>query len=271
MDNQSQPGQTLQEEEYHFQEFTASEGGATNPMPSTASSSTLFERIKRKHIFRFLLVLLLVWGSYQLLARIFLKPPHHADQSLLPSAVVPVVSVPATLQQKKQDIIDDRQTASEVSIAKQSMTNIAGPTAPLVTEQPQLSVLEDRLKQLQEDFDRLSFQVRALQNSLGVLDSRFSHFSELIQPISQWHQQQMEKLAQQKQQLEKQKSAPKPLYHLYGVYAKRAWLVAQDGEILTLSLGDHLPGYGTVQLIDEAQSIVRFSSGAVVGLSPNGS
>lgn len=52
-----------------------------------------------------------------------------------------------------------------------------------------------------------------------------------------------------------------PDYYVQAVIPGRAWLKNADGQILTVTQGDPVPGYGTVSLIDAQNGIVMTSTG----------
>ena len=64
------------------------------------------------------------------------------------------------------------------------------------------------------------------------------------------------------------RSSRRSKYYLQGLVPGRAWLRARDGETLTVQVGDKVPGYGTVQVIDPAKSVVVTSSGILIRYSP---
>jgi len=68
---------------------------------------------------------------------------------------------------------------------------------------------------------------------------------------------------------EKKKETPKPIYYVRAIIPNRVWLTTPDGSTLTLAVGDKLTGYGLVDAINAEQGIVTFSSGAVIGYSPD--
>jgi intracellular multiplication protein IcmG len=53
-------------------------------------------------------------------------------------------------------------------------------------------------------------------------------------------------------------------YQLQAMLPGRAWLIRSDGSTTTVSLGDKIPGYGTVILINPDAGMVQTSSGAII-------
>jgi intracellular multiplication protein IcmG len=57
-------------------------------------------------------------------------------------------------------------------------------------------------------------------------------------------------------------------YTLRALIPGRAWLQAKDGSATTVAIGDRLPGYGIIQMINTDQGIVTTSSGAIIQYGP---
>jgi len=55
-----------------------------------------------------------------------------------------------------------------------------------------------------------------------------------------------------------------PIYYLQGMVPGRAWLVLENGNTVTVDVGDTLPGYGKVTEISPVQGLVRTSNGAII-------
>ncbi|MBA2654554.1 MAG: hypothetical protein H0U71_05760 [Gammaproteobacteria bacterium] len=58
--------------------------------------------------------------------------------------------------------------------------------------------------------------------------------------------------------------SPGTIYQLKALVPGRAWLQSGDGSTTTVSIGDRLPGYGIIQMINVDQGIVTTSSGALI-------
>jgi intracellular multiplication protein IcmG len=53
-------------------------------------------------------------------------------------------------------------------------------------------------------------------------------------------------------------------YHLKALVPGRAWVQSAHGALTSVTIGDRLPGYGIIQMINIAQGIVTTSSGAII-------
>lgn len=61
------------------------------------------------------------------------------------------------------------------------------------------------------------------------------------------------------------------VYHLRALVPGRAWLESPNGKATTVTIGDRLPGYGIIQMININQGIVTTSSGAIIEYGPRDS
>ena len=116
--------------------------------------------------------------------------------------------------------------------------------------------------------EKLEANVSDLQNSMGVMTSQLTAINNALQDIS--HQ-----VADQADQL-KMLTAPKITkvvpavivprvnYFVQALIPGRAWLRTSNGGILTVRIGDSIPGYGMVESIDPSQGVITTSSGETI-------
>jgi intracellular multiplication protein IcmG len=80
--------------------------------------------------------------------------------------------------------------------------------------------------------------------------------------------------AREKEQAQKkatQKVIKIPIYHVRAIVPNRAWLESDDGNTVTVKVGDRIYGYGKVELISPKQGMVVTSSGAIIQYGENDS
>jgi len=148
--------------------------------------------------------------------------------------------------------------------------------APAVTAQS--SEVSAKLMKLQEVNDRLTETVReqqvdtqmrllSLEQKLASVSSGIDELDQTIQALSDQVQQsknlQSALLAAQKsQKISKNKQMQQmKQYFVQAVIPGRAWLRGADGSVLTVTVGDMVPGYGQVSTIDAYNGMVTMSSG----------
>lgn len=259
MDNETfKPDPT--EEEYHF----SPEGETTNAFTATdttadAAKTNVVERLKRKNILIVLGVIVVAFSVYKLFDVLLAThvTPHEP--------ATPVVATPAF------------PTAAQLAPTATSATPApALPQASVVTNS-RLSDLESKQAEYQAGLDKLNSQMNEIQSSLTSMDAQLSSLSTSVQTLATQFAAQQAEVAAAKQAAEKRlvqrKARPviKPVYYVRSMIPGRAWLATGDGGTVTVSVGDNLPGYGVVQVIDPVQGTLTTSAGAIIGFSPGDS
>jgi intracellular multiplication protein IcmG len=125
------------------------------------------------------------------------------------------------------------------------------------------------------DVQRLTMQNQANQQSIASMQSQIqqmqTQMSDLTNTISALGTQ-IQVLANEIKAISTDRAMsgrsismnPGTVYHLKALVPGRAWIQSPDGAATTVTLGDHLPGYGIIQMINTDQGIVTTSSGAII-------
>jgi intracellular multiplication protein IcmG len=255
MDNEIPKRDTSEEEEYHFSPE------ATPVMVEAASSAkkNILENIKRKNIFLAIGVLAVAFTIYKLFDILLTTngaPPRGAvTATTFPAtaptpAITPVLSASPVVQQAGQGVGE----------AKALNNN--------------LSDINKRQAEYKAGLDKLTDKVNEMQNALAMLGPQLSSLNSSVQSLATQFAAQQAQLATEKQALQQKvakkkiRAIPKPVYFVRAMVPGRAWLATKDGGTITMSVGNTLPGYGTVESIDPVQGIITTDSGAIIGFSP---
>lgn len=135
----------------------------------------------------------------------------------------------------------------------------AQPVAPLVV--PAMPMPADTLKEVQrlrEDIDqinrRLDTLVEELSTKIKAIESAQSKLAQTQRaPV---------KTVKTKVKPAPKVSAPSPTLHVSAMRSDKAWLKhAQNGDLITVEVGTHIAGLGTVKLIDIGSQSVVLESG----------
>jgi intracellular multiplication protein IcmG len=125
------------------------------------------------------------------------------------------------------------------------------------------------------DVQRLTMQNQANQQSIASMQSQIqqmqTQMSDLTNTISALGTQ-IQVLANEIKAISTDRAVsgrsistnPGIVYHLKALVPGRAWIQSPDGAATTVTLGDRLPGYGIIQMINTDQGIVTTSSGAII-------
>ncbi len=121
--------------------------------------------------------------------------------------------------------------------------------------------------QTQQEFNGLTRALQSIELAIKDLDSRII---DLQVNQSNLQKQLTPKVPKIKSSLggnvkkTNRKKIFKETYEVIGVIHGRAWLKNPKGNTFTIKLGDRLPGYGKVKLIEPEQGVVVTSSGDVI-------
>jgi len=245
------------EEEYRPADYDSSVFDAT-PTSSTTTSSApdmgtnkaanIMEHLKRKNILVAVGVLIGIFCVYKIIDVLF-------SPSLPRPKTTPVVQ--AQIAKPIQQPTITALPSTENQVATSSIAN-------------RLNTLEQQVSNEQTNMDRLSSQMNDLQTAVSNLDSKISTLATSTQAVADVvAKQQASEAAKAVAKKKKAMHAaiPKPVYYVKALVPGRAWLATQDGGTITVSLGNNLPGYGTVEVIDPNQGTLITSTGAIIGYS----
>jgi hypothetical protein len=226
------------EEEYQFQEPESATSFSTSS--PAAESSSVFERINRQHIVFGFIFIFLVFGAYKLISGLF-----H------------VIA-------KQQAIVKVQKAAPKI--------NPVNNDVDVKTEVSRRRL--DHLAQAQSDvksaIQALDLQLSSIQTSLANLNNQLSQVNDEVQSLHAGQETLIQNQTKPVKKLtEKKKESPKAIYYVRALIPNRVWLTTPEGSTLTLAVGDKLDGYGVIDSINADQGIVTFSSGAVIGYSPD--
>lgn len=259
------------EEEYRPADYDSSVFEAT-PTSSTSTSAPIgggdsnkaanfMEHLNRKNIIIGVVVIVGIFCVYKIVDVLFTPgAPRHKTVTSHPQAQMPK-AISSSMQQPTN------------TQASGTLANNQGQQVPIAAASVinRLSSLEQQASNEEANLSRLSMQVNDLQTALGNMDSKLNSVSSSLQIIADEVAKQQAALAAK--QAAKQKAAraaavaPRPIYYVKALVPGRAWLVSQNGQTITVSQGNNLPGYGTVEVIDPTQGTLITSSGAIIGYS----
>lgn len=225
----------VNEEEYQFQEpEAAAHFSTTSAAPETPS---IFERINRQNIIAGFVFILLIFGTYKLLSGLFHGIKQPAVQKIKPVA--------------------------KIDASKQGMVvNVDSTTTRLDhLAQGQLDV--------QSSIQSLDSELSSIQTTLANLTTQLAQVNDEVQSLHAGQETLIKSQIKPVKKVVAEKEIPKPIYYVRAMIPGRVWLTTQEGTTLTLGVGDKLAGYGVLDSINPDQGIVTFSSGAVIGYSPD--
>lgn len=237
------------DEEYHFIEPESSLSYTEGP--NRPQKDRDFQtRMKRRNILFILGMVMIFWALYKFMGLLF-----------------------SQVKQKKSHIPPKEQVVPQKMTVVQPIT--AAPSAPVLSA-PVSTEQRQEISSQKTRINNLESQVANMQSTLSDMNAKLSDLSS-----------QVSKLVTQTNKfpspimVHRKLHAPRRhrvfgrysdsdgggivySYQLQAALPGRAWLIRSDGSTTTVSLGDKIPGYGTVILIDPDAGMIQTSSGAII-------
>lgn len=155
-------------------------------------------------------------------------------------------------------------------VVQQSIPIVASPPADTHTSLASLDSMQVDPSPMESKIQMLQVEMTHLQLTLGEAKQSYETLSETVSQLSA----QVQTLTKQLNQAVVLMNAsddrgPRIVYHLRAIVPDRAWIMTNTGETISITIGDILKQYGTIQSIDPKLGIVTTSSGRKIEYGPN--
>jgi hypothetical protein len=148
-------------------------------------------------------------------------------------------------------------------------------TASLQPAKTEINLMDETNRAQNQQLDKTHQKIAQLEMTLEDVQTQLAMMSQLVQAMSQQLQQQTaskaaksvpEKKSETKREkvIAEKKAAEEPVYYIQAMVQGRVWLANQKGTTTTLSVGDEVPGYGRINVIDLEQGIVMTDQGKTI-------
>jgi len=154
----------------------------------------------------------------------------------------PVIEQPVV--QSAPSNTDNLQTLNSLDALRLHSTQTESQLSKLKND---VSDLRDTLNESQAQNQKLQEQVSALADQVKILTNDMDKVLEKLTP----------------------KKVEKIVYHLRAVLPDRAWIMSSSGNEESVTMGDHVSGYGTIKSIDAKTGVLTTSSGRKIVFGPN--
>lgn len=161
------------------------------------------------------------------------------------SATIP--STPTTPVQVAPPVVPQAPAPSDAALQQMAQQN--------QLNQQSVASMQNQIQQLQS-------QVNDMTNSISTLNSQLQVIVNELRAIS------IDRSLRGRNAI---LTTTGTAYHLKALVPGRAWLQSKEGHSTTVTIGDRLPGYGIIQMINVPQGIVTTSSGAIIQYGPKDS
>lgn len=149
------------------------------------------------------------------------------------------------------------------------------PVAKVTHKQPsQFSAQLGNLKQdqmaSQESINAVQTQIQGMHSALSQMSAQNKNVDQaLIALADQIKTLTTEVKAQKHAPVKKGPPSPELIYHVRAVIPGRAWIIGSNRLTQSVTVGDHVPDYGTVTGIDSMSGTITTSSGKKIVLGAN--
>lgn len=215
------------------------------------------------------------------------KTPEEVAEQLESNNNELATSVPMQTNEKSFE-----QMQKDIQTAKQAQT--PQPTQQMQQSQPVVpsevrnalqTISEDitenvnNIRQLEGAISNVAISLDQLNRTISAMDNRVVSLSDTVESLSQDLSNvkkvmidqdldltmpgNVKKSTSSKKQMQTISSS-EPNYSVHAIIPGRAWLKSANGQIITVTEGDKIGDYGTVAVIDAANSLVRTSSGIII-------
>jgi len=261
------------EEEYEFIDSEHSSNFESMTQKNSSASITQASAEGKKKIFLVIGAIIAVFCLYKLVDVFSASPAK-------PKTVVPVVAqkaAPAAEPKPAQPVTEPQAAAAAEPVAP----------APANSLQDKVGTLERVVSKVSESNANLQYQMAGVAMSIADIQNNLSNLSQQISDLSKAKEKPPES-----PKTEEKKAAPttkkaktkskakqhiaavgkkanviqssKVSYYIKAMIQGRAWLMTSEGSSTTVAVGDNLPGYGNISIIDVDNGQVVTSSGTVI-------
>ena len=162
-------------------------------------------------------------------------------------------------------------TKPQQTVVAQQQPTVVQPSPEVVSQlnslkqdeqnsQATVNQLQNRIQDIRDQLNQTTAAQLQLNQSMEALVQQVKHLAQNIQ------------LTQTKPVAKTRKKAVPPppmVFHLKAIVPGRAWIVSNNGLSESVAVGDAIPQYGTVKVVDTNRGMVLTSSGKVIGYGAN--
>lgn len=245
-----------EENEYQYQE--EQEGGDFKYSEDLPAKK---RKINLKPIIIVVVILLAIFAGYKLLTHKRHVTPDTADE--LAAELAPTKEIPASA------VVNRSVTTISPSEASNALQANAGQQVVPAVDVQKLQTLQEQTQDSINSLEKQQFQtqagVMAMQQSIDQMTQQMQSVTQSLQVLNDDYQARLTKERQAivaKQQAQALLRKTKQ-YFVNAVIPGRAWLKGADGTILTVVVGDNIPGYGKVLSINSYSGQVVTEKGVL--------
>jgi hypothetical protein len=222
----------------------------------------LIERLPRKKSHKFLLFIgVAIYVLYKFLN---VETPPPASSASVPGKIAAQQLAKPPADQSPSKSVEKKAAPTVTAAVPAAITSAKDAnTKESIFNKPSNGEASTQVKELQTHLDQISQSLTSLESSLMSLTNSVIRLADKVNAL--------EKTREKSKQVMVIKPAILPVYYLQSLVHGRAWVESPLGDLITVKVGDILPGYGKIQSIDIRTGILATTSGRVISYGPNDS
>lgn len=253
--------------EYQFSDDVEPDDVVLSATPIDEPQPGLFEKLSQvnfKKIVIYLGVGILALGFIgaslkALLNRVEEPPPAAIQTSNQPQDNSALLSIETETKKPKGQLEVDVDLAKQLKMLAQQNTSLAGRVQVLETQlsqtASQLATYQSQAAQAQANADGLTKTISSVEEQMTQINNALQTLVSASKPSASSNVRSMDTSPT---------IARASSYYVQAIIPGRAWLKANNGQIITVALGDGIPGFGNVTIIDPQNGFVRTDAGITI-------
>lgn len=264
---------TSPDDEYQFpqEEYSGSEAGEESQKIEAGESPVGSQENLRKKVVegyrstvsgRNKRILFVVVGLLCLIGFLKVSSMLHESPKMAKESVHPTVQASGSQPVQAQPVVQQPEPTAETPLPQPTMPTVGPSDTSLDEMRAYHSQADGKMQELQS-------QVSSMQKSLAQSESSNEQLQKSVVQLAQQVQTLSTALKQQMLAQEKQPKQKRAVFYLRAVVPDRAWVMTSSGETVSVSVGDSLDQYGTIQSIDPVYGVIETSSGRKITYGSN--
>lgn len=256
--------------EYQFSDDVEPDDIIAEAAPVADEQPGLFEKLSQmnfKKIVIYIAVAILVLGFIGASLKAWLgsnqEEPAAVQSAGQPANNTALLSIETETKKPKGQLEVDVDLAKQLKALAQQNTSLAGRVQVLET---QLAQTASQLASYQAQAAAAQASADGMAKTVGQVETQMTQINNALQALVSASKSPNPTMAMPSMG---PTIAPARNYLVQAIIPGRAWLKANNGQIITVGMGDSIPGFGRVVLIDPQNGVVQTDAGLTINYPLN--
>ena len=219
------------------------------PSPDEARAKLIKNAIIAVVVIIVLIIIVKLFGAFFSARKPETKLASVPQEQVKPAVAIMPPQPPAPIEKPNQDSVKIAQQLTDLESNQQNMQNA-------------ISTLNSQLGGINGNLNAISAKMAELSTTIANLSAKVDEQSREIDQLTIKRTKAINAVHRMRH-----KPGMTIKYYIQAVIPGRAWLIATNGNTLTVREGSIVPGYGVIKLIDPNQGCILTSSGRMIKFS----